>query len=114
MSTPLLPPFIFAWLVTVLIEAPIVAAFYPRRRLRMALVAAIATSATNLAMNLFLPRWVGVGTAFLVLGEGGALLTEAAVYTLMGHPIDHPRALAAAGLANASSFAVGFVLPTTI
>lgn len=114
MSTALLPPFIFAWLVTVIIEAPIVAAFYSRRRLRMGLVAAATTSATNLFMNLFLPRWVGVGMAFIILGEGGALLVEAVVYSLMSQSNDHARALAASGLANASSFAIGLVLPMTI
>lgn len=110
----MIPPFLFAWAVTVAIEAPCVAAVYPGERWKMAGVCALATSATNLAMNVLLPRWLGVGLAFLIVGELGALLIEAAIYALVRRPRDVGRALVASALANGASFTVGLLLPSTI
>jgi hypothetical protein len=103
-------PRLFAVLLSVAVEAPIVAAFYPRRRLRMATVAAVATSATNVAMNLLLPHWESSAAAFLFLGEGASFAVEAIVYALGARPLDLPRALAASAFANATSFAFGAFL----
>lgn len=110
----MIPPFVFAWAVTVAIEAPCVAALYPGQRRRMALICAIATSVTNVVMNVALPRWLGVGVTFLLVGEIGALLVEAAVYALAARPRDVGRALAASALANGLSFSVGLLLPNTV
>jgi hypothetical protein len=110
----LIPPFAFAWAVTVAIESPCVAAVYPGERWKMAGVCAIATSITNVAMNLLLPRFLGVGMTFLLVGEIGALLLEALVYALVRRPRDPGRALVASAIANAASFSIGLVLPATI
>jgi hypothetical protein len=100
-----------AWLITVLVEAPCVALFYPARRMSMLLVCALTTSVTNLAMNLWLPRWLGVGSSFLVVGETSAAVIEAAVYYYVAsRPRDLARAIAASTLANACSFAAGVFL----
>jgi len=99
-----------AWLLTVAIEAPLVALVFPGQRWRMAAACAVGTTATNLAMNLVLPRWLGTGTEFLVAGELGALVLEAALYALVSRPRDPARALVAAALANGASFAAGLVV----
>ena len=103
-------PRVFAVLVTALVEAPIVAAFYPARRLRMAVVAGAATTTTNLAMNILLPHWVQSSTAFLLVGEGASFAAEALVYLAVARPVDAARAIAASAFANAASFFVGYVL----
>lgn len=99
-----------AWLITLAIEVPTVALMYSGQRTRMALVAALATSATNLPMNLLLPAWLGSGSAFLLTGELGALVLEAVVYFLAARPRDLPRAATASALANALSFGAGLLL----
>lgn len=76
----------------------------------MAAVCAVTTSVTNLAMNVFLPRWLGTGMTFLLVGETGALLIEAAVYALVAKPRDPGRALAASAVANSASFGAGLLL----
>jgi hypothetical protein len=106
----LISPAILACAVTVAVECPIVAALYPGQRLRMAAVCALATAATNLAMNLLLRRWFGAGLDHLLLGEASALLLEALVYALVRRPRDWGRALVASALANGASFSAGFVL----
>jgi hypothetical protein len=102
-----MPPAVAAWLLTLAVEAPCVAALFPGQRARLALACAFGTSATNLAMNLLLPRWLGTGAAFLVVGELGSLALEALVYAAASRPRDPTRALTASALANGLSFAVG-------
>jgi hypothetical protein len=99
-----------AWLITLAVEVPCVAALYPGQRARLAVVAALATSATNLPMNLLLPRWLGTGSAFLVTGELAALVLEAATYFFVARPRDLARAATASALANGLSFTAGLVL----
>lgn len=96
-----------AWLLTVVIEAPCVALFYPSQRAAMLLLCAVTTTITNLAMNWLLPRWLGVGVTFLVVGEMTALVGETAIYWLARRPHDLARATAASALANALSFGAG-------
>lgn len=110
----MIPPFAFAWAVTVAVESPLVAAVYAGERLKMASVCAVATSITNLCMNLLLPRWLGTGALFLLVGEIGALALEALVYARVRRPRDVGRALVASALANGASFSIGLVLPSTI
>ncbi|MFO0588139.1 MAG: hypothetical protein U0441_11395 [Polyangiaceae bacterium] len=106
----MIPLYLVAWGITVVIESPIVAAFYPDRRARMGAVCAVATSLTNLSMNVLLPRWLGTGMTFLLVGEAAALLLEAAVYWLVAKPRDPGRALAASAVANSASFGAGLLL----
>ncbi len=105
-----LPGYVIAWIITVALEVPCVVAFYPKQRLRMALACAFATSVTNLAMNLLLPRWLGTGRTFLLTGELAALVLEAAFYLCVARPKDLARAVSASALANGLSFTAGLVL----
>lgn len=100
---------ITAWLVTVAIEAPIVAIIYKNQRGRMALASALATSATNLTMNLVLFRLLSRDN-YLLVGELGALVLEALVYWLVARPKDLPRALVASAVANTASYMLGAML----
>jgi len=84
-----------------------VAALFPGRRLRLAIVSAVATSATHLLMHLALPQLVPAAW-WLLAGEAMALAVEATAYALAGR--DLARALVASGLANAASFAAGWLL----
>ncbi len=104
----MIPPWALACAVTVAVECPIVAAVYPGRRLKMAFVCAVATAATNLAMNLLFRRWLGAGLDHLLVGELSALLLEALAYVLVCRPRDLGRALVASALANGASFSAGF------
>jgi len=99
-----------AWLLTVAVEVPLVALVFPGQRARLALACAAGTTVTNLAMNLLLPRWLGAGAAWLLAGELGALLLEAALYAAVGRPRDPARALVASALANGASFAAGLAV----
>ena len=109
----MMPPVVFAWLVTLALEVPCVALWYSGQRRRMAVICAITTSITNLVMNILLPRWLGPDDA-VGFGELGAIGIEAAVYAVASRPRDIGRALAASGLANGLSFAAGLILPTTL
>jgi len=103
-----------ALIVTLIIEVPIVMALFPRQRLRMALVALLANTATNLALNVGLPR-VGVhGTPRIIVGEVAALVLEAAAYAFLSRPREVGRAIIASALGNGSSFMLGGVLANAI
>jgi hypothetical protein len=100
--------------ITLVLEVPIVAAFYPAHRLRMAVAAALANATTNLTLNVVL---VYVGLAYhltLLAGEAGALVFEMIVYAMVAPKVgkgrDWWRALAASGAANFASFAAGLLL----
>lgn len=96
---------VIAWLVTVAIEVPVVTLMY-KQRVRMAVASAIATSATNLTMNLVLFRVLS-WNYYLLVGELGALVLEALVYWRVARPRDLPRALVASAAANLASYALG-------
>jgi hypothetical protein len=83
---------------------------YPRQRARMMLACTAITSVTNLAMNLGLPRWLGSGATFLIVGESAALVVEALAYWLFSKPHELERAVAASAFANTLSFSVGLWL----
>ncbi|MFO0584701.1 MAG: hypothetical protein U0229_20710 [Anaeromyxobacter sp.] len=93
--------------LTLAVEVPIVAAFFPGRRLAMAALAAAATTATHLFMNFVLPGLLPPG-AWLLTGEAVATVAEAAAYALATRNL--PRALVASGLANLASFLAGLWL----
>jgi hypothetical protein len=95
--------------VTLLIEVPLVAALYPGQRLKMAAVATVMNVATNLTLNLVLPRLAWLRGQWLLPGEVLAVISEAAAYTLASRPRDLPRGLLVSSLANALSFGAGFL-----
>lgn len=94
--------------VTLLLEVPMVAAFYPGRRRRLALACALATTATHLLLHFAFPLLLPRGTALLA-GEAFATLAEAGVYWAAGGG-ELGRGLVASGLANAASFTLGPLL----
>ncbi len=96
--------------VTLAVEVPLVSLVYRRERARMALVCALATSATNLAMNVWLIQAVRSYDTYLLAGELGASTIEALVYVAASRQRDIGRALIASGLANAGSFIAGQLL----
>jgi hypothetical protein len=96
--------------ITLVVEVPGVAALFPRQRLKMALAAALATTATHLIMHFALPRLTASYDQNLLFGETLAVVAEAAVYTLVSRPRDLPRALVASGLANILSYLAGLLL----
>ena len=93
--------------VTLLLEVPIAAALFPKQRLRIAGVAFVANTATNLFLNVGLP-WLGVrGQTRILVGEIVALALEALAYALLSRPRQPARAVVASGLGNLVSFALG-------
>lgn len=102
--------YLLALAVTLAIEVPVVAALFAGQRLRMAVVAALATTATHLAMHFALPHVVSTYVAWLVAGELLALVVEAAAYALLSRPRSVERALVASAVANALSFGAGLAL----
>jgi hypothetical protein len=95
--------------LTLVIEVPIVALFYPGQRLRMGLACAVATSITNVALNFALLRQLFAFDTTLLVGETLALVFEALVYIWMAPARGWPRALAASAAANLASFGVGLI-----
>lgn len=101
---------LFAWAVTLALEIPLAMAVYPGQRLRMGATCAVATSVTNLGMNLVLVPVLGHPGAALLLGEGLALVGEALAYWAVARPRAWGPALTASGLANAASWTAGMLL----
>ena len=96
--------------ITLLIEVPLVAAVFEGQRLRMAVVAALATTATHLLMHFALPPLVGSYAAMVLVGELAATGIEAGVYVAASRPRRVGHALVASGLANAASYGAGLLL----
>src|SRR5580704_8681899 len=101
---------LLALVITIAVEVPIVAAFYCGHRVRMAIACALATTATNLALNLVLMRTTIAYDPALLGGEVAALLFEGLVYALVAPTRDIPRALVVSATANFASFAVGLLV----
>jgi hypothetical protein len=95
--------------ITLVLETPIVAALYPGRRLRLAVVCALASTATHLFMHVLLPGWLPRGVSALQVGEAVATLAEAAAYAVAARG-EVGRALVASALANSASFGAGLLL----
>ncbi len=105
-----MPPWAAALALTLVVEVPLVAAFYGGQRWRMAAVSVVMNAATNLTLNLLLPRLPGLRGGHHVLpGELLATLSEAAAYALASRPRDLPRALFVSSLANGCSFSAGWL-----
>lgn len=75
----------------------------------MAAAAVLATSATNLAMNLILLPWANSVFQYLVVGETAAVLLEATVYWRVDRCRRLDQALIASALANSASFLFGLL-----
>ena len=99
-----------AWIVTVIIEVPVVALVFPGQRLRMACACLAATTVTHAFMHFALPTLVPSFTLWVVIGEATALAVEAVVYALVSKPRSASRALVASALANLLSFSAGLIL----
>ena len=76
----------------------------------MAIACALATTATNLAMNAWLIHAARSYDAYLVAGELGASALEALVYVGISRRHDVARSLIASGIANSVSFIAGLLL----
>jgi hypothetical protein len=63
--------------------------------------------ATNLTLNLVLPRLSYLRGHYLVPGEVMAVAVEATAYALASRPRDFARGLMVSSLANALSFSLG-------
>jgi hypothetical protein len=96
--------------LTLVVEVPIVMAFYRGQRLRLGATCCVATTLTHAALFLLLFRFVALATPALVLGEVGALALEAVAYAAISRPTSLSRALMASSAANAASFGLGLAL----
>lgn len=83
---------------------PIIAAFFPGRRLRLALTSAAANCLTYLVVHWVLGvlHW---GLLPILIGEALATLAEAAAYAVVSR--QRGRSLVASAVANFASFVVG-------
>lgn len=96
-----------ALIVTLLIEVPLAAALFPRQRARIAVVALLSNTATNLALNVGLPSLGLFGSTRILVGEAAALVLEALAYAVFSRPRDVGRAIVASALGNLLSFSFG-------
>jgi hypothetical protein len=95
---------------TLLVEVPIVALAFPRQRARMAAVALVANTFTNLVLNVVLPAIPVFRPHSVLIGEVLALIVEALAYAAAARPPAFGRALLVSGIANAISFELGGVV----
>lgn len=102
--------YLLALAITLAVEVPVVALVYRGQRVRMAAACVLATTTTHLAMHFLLPRALPRPGDFVLLGELLALGIEAGVYATVSRPREADRALMAAGLANALSYAAGLLV----
>ena len=100
---------LLALLITLVLEVPAVALFYPQERARMALACAGATTFTNVVMNTVLLRMATSYASYLLVGEIAAVLLEAAVYAVVSKRREVGRALLASAVANSLSFGAGLI-----
>jgi hypothetical protein len=102
-----------AFILTLIVETPIVVAVLRRREpdlVRLALIAVIANLATHPAVWFVFTQLFLVGTPEYVLAaEAWAVVVEAAVYLVVIRGVGPRRAVTASGLANGASIVVGLV-----
>ena len=98
-----------AFVLTVLVETPIVAVAVRgqgRTLARGAGLALLANAITHPALVRLLPRLMRLDLPTLLVAEAAVVVVEAALYA-RGVPVSAGRALAVSLLANAASFAIG-------
>jgi hypothetical protein len=105
--------YFIALLLTIAVEVPTVAAFFPGQRRLMAFACLIATSFTHVLLFRVL-AFLTLTPAGLVAGETFALVAEAAVYALASRPRNLPRAVMASAVANGLSFAASLLVPARL
>ncbi|MBI5498689.1 MAG: hypothetical protein HY907_00475 [Deltaproteobacteria bacterium] len=103
-------PYTCALGLTIAVEVPTVALFYPGQRLRLGTCCCLVTTLTHATIFLVLFRFLDFVAAALVLGETGAILAEAGAYAVVSRPHDFPQALMASAAANALSFGLGLAV----
>jgi hypothetical protein len=100
-----------AFLMTIVVEVPIVVVMLRRSEpdlARLAGIALFANLASHPAVWFVFTQLFLVGTPeYLVAAEGWAVAIEAAFYVVVIRGVSMPRALAVSLVANAASFAVG-------
>jgi len=105
---------LFAFLVTVAVEVPVVVALtrsHPTPAWRRALIAIFAQLVTHPLVWFVFPRLVGLtGRSSLALSELWAWLAEAAFYGVVLTGLSPARALGISAVANAASILVGLVI----
>jgi hypothetical protein len=114
-------PFVLLWLkaflLTVLVEAPIAAALLrraePRFARRVALVI-FANVASHPAVWFIFPALGMPYTPMLVLAEAWAVLSEALFYRLVFEKTDAAEAFGISALANGASFGIGLLVHATV
>jgi len=97
-----------ALVITLALEVPLVAAMFPGQRVRMAILAAIMNTLTNLTLNCFFAVIPWMRGHHILYGEVFALVTEAAAYAVFSRPRRVGRSVLASLLGNALSFCAGF------
>lgn len=95
--------------ITLASEVPVVAAVFWQQWLRMAVIAAVATTSTHWVMHYVLPQFTTSYEQNVRLGEALAVVAEALAYAGVSRPPDLARGLIASGLANALSYLAGLV-----
>lgn len=100
-----------AFLLTVLIEAPVVALLVRRQEpdlVRLGLLIVFANLATHPAVWFVFPQLLLVGTlSYTLVAEGWAVATEACFYGVTIRSLSVPRAIGVALAANVVSFLAG-------
>jgi hypothetical protein len=99
-----------ALVATVLIEVPIVIAFYPRARWRAGIIALGVNLVTNTLLNRVWFTVVPWPTVALVSGEAIVFACEAFAYARGIATSSRERAIAASATANLGSFVLGPVV----
>ncbi|HEU4382083.1 MAG TPA: hypothetical protein VFR85_01170 [Anaeromyxobacteraceae bacterium] len=90
--------------LALVVEVPIIAAFFPGRRLQLALTCAAVNGLTYLVLHwvLGLLHW---GSLPILVGEALATLAEAVAYAVASR--QPGRSFVASAVANLASFVVG-------
>jgi len=94
--------------ITLAIEVPLVAAMFPGQRVRMAILATIVNTVTNLTLNYVFFGMPWLQGYHVLAGETFALVGEAAAYAALSRPRRVVRSVLASGIGNALSFGAGF------
>ena len=97
-----------ALVITLAIEVPLVTAMFPGQRLRMALLATVMNTVTNLTLNYVLAGMPWMGGHHVLFGETFALVAEGAVYAALSRPRLVGRSILASIIGNALSYGAGF------
>jgi len=107
--------YIWALIITVVVEVPVVWLLLRRQGWPRVLPAAlVANGLTHPALHFLLPRVLSPHplARFVIVGELSVFVVEAAILLAWVRPRPWPLAIAASAAANASSFAMGLlVLP---